>query len=160
MGIKLKHLKYFATIAEETARLSTAKKLKVGCVIVKDNRILSVGYNGTPSGWDNECEVMKEQHDIGTTMLLTKEEVIHAEANALMKICTSTESSKGASLFVTHFPCVHCAKLIYQAGISEVYYINDYNATIGSGHEFLSKTDIKVTHTYGSDPAWLWGEGL
>jgi len=160
VGIKLKYHSYFATIAEETARLSTAKKLKVGCVIVKDDRILSVGYNGTPSGWDNECEEIKEQHDIGTTMLFTKQEVIHAEANALMKICTSTESSKGASLFVTHYPCVHCAKLIYQAGISEVYYINDYNATIGSGHDFLSKTDIKVTHIFGTDPSWLWGEGL
>jgi len=150
VGIKLKYIKYFAKIAEETARLSSALKLQVGCVIVKDNRILSVGYNGTPSGWDNTCEHEGQ----------TKPEVIHAEANALMKICTSTESSKGASLFVTHFPCVHCAKLIYQAGISEVYYINDYNATIGSGHEFLSKTDIKVTHIFGSDPAWLWGEGL
>jgi dCMP deaminase len=160
VGIKLKYIKYFATIAEETARLSSALKLKVGCVIVKDNRILSVGYNGTPSGWDNTCEHNIHHHELGTTTSVTKAEVIHAEANALMKICTSTESSKGASLFVTHFPCVHCAKLIYQAGISEVYYINDYNATIGSGHEFLSKTDIKVTHTFGSDPAWLWGEGL
>ena len=145
MGIKPKFVKYFATIAKETAKLSSAIKLQVGCVIVKDNRILSVGYNGTPSGWDNECENIIsdvwEEPDLHN--LETKPEVLHAEANALMKLCQSTESSKGATLFVTHTPCIECAKLIYQAGISQVYYINEYNATKGCGQEFLEKAGIE-----------------
>jgi dCMP deaminase len=132
--VKSKFIKYFATIAEETAKLSSAKKLKVGCVIVKDNRILSIGYNGTPSGWDNECEADG----------MTKPEVLHAEANALMKLAQSTESSKNAVLFVTHTPCIECAKLIYQAGIKEVYYINEYNATKGCGQQFLEKAGVEV----------------
>ena len=101
---------YYAEIANITANLSTANRLKVGCVITKDNRILSIGYNGTPSGWSNECEENGK----------TKPEVLHAEANALMKLCRSTESSDGAALYVTHYPCIDCAKLIYQAGIKEV----------------------------------------
>lgn len=134
----LKWLQYYAKIAEETAKLSTAKKLQVGCVIVKDNRILSIGYNGMPSGWTNECEYEHE----GT--VYTKYEVLHAEANALMKLCKSTDSSEGATLFVTHFPCIECAKLIYQAGISQVYYINEYTATKGSGNNFLREASIEV----------------
>ena len=143
MGIKPKFIKYFATIAEETAKLSSAIKLQVGCVIVKDNRILSVGYNGTPSGWDNECEHVIKWPNGDIKFLTTKPEVLHAEANALMKLCRSTESSEGATLFVTHTPCIECAKLIYQAGISQVYYINEYNATKGCGQEFLEKAGIK-----------------
>ena len=144
MGIKPKFVKYFATIAEETAKLSSAIKLQVGCVIVKDNRILSVGYNGTPSGWDNECEEVIKWPNGDIKFLTTKPEVLHAEANALMKLCQSTESSKGAALFVTHTPCMECAKLIYQAGISQVYYINDYDATKGCGKDFLEKAGIEV----------------
>ncbi len=125
---------YYADIANITANLSTANRLKVGCVITKDNRILSIGYNGTPSGWSNECEEDGK----------TKPEVLHAEANALMKLCRSTESSDGAALYVTHYPCIDCAKLIYQAGIKEVYYINDYEASKGSGKEFLSKAGVNV----------------
>jgi dCMP deaminase len=125
---------YYADIANMTANLSTANKLKVGCVITKDNRILSIGYNGTPSGWSNECEEDGK----------TKPEVLHAEANALMKLCRSTESSDGAALYVTHFPCIECAKLIYQSGIKEVYYINDYEASKGSGKEFLFKAGVNV----------------
>lgn len=143
MGIKPKFVKYFATIAEETAKLSSAKKLQVGCVIVKDNRILSVGYNGTPSGWDNECEEVIKWPNGDIKFLTTKPEVLHAEANALMKLCQSTESSKGATLFVTHTPCIECAKLIYQAGILQVYYINQYDATKGCGQEFLEKAGIE-----------------
>ena len=143
MGIKPKFVKYFATIAEETAKLSSAIKLQVGCVIVKDNRILSVGYNGTPSGWDNECEELIKWPNGDIKFLTTKPEVLHAEANALMKLCQSTESSKGATLFVTHTPCIECAKLIYQAGISQVYYINQYDATKGCGQEFLEKAGIE-----------------
>jgi len=143
VGIKPKFVKYFATIAEETAKLSSAIKLQVGCVIVKDNRILSVGYNGTPSGWDNECEELIKWPNGDIKFLTTKPEVLHAEANALMKLCQSTESSKGATLFVTHTPCIECAKLIYQAGISQVYYINQYDATKGCGQEFLEKAGIE-----------------
>ena len=144
MGIKPKFVKYFATIAEETAKLSSAIKLQVGCVIVKDNRILSVGYNGTPSGWDNECEHVIKWPNGDIKFLTTKPEVLHAEANALMKLCQSTESSQSATLFVTHTPCIECAKLIYQAGISKVYYINDYDATKGCGKDFLEKAGIEV----------------
>lgn len=142
-SIKPKFVKYFANIAEETAKLSSAIKLQVGCVIVKDNRILSVGYNGTPSGWDNECEEKIQWPNGDIKFLTTKPEVLHAEANALMKLCQSTESSKGATLFVTHTPCIECAKLIYQAGISQVYYINQYDATKGCGQEFLEKAGIE-----------------
>lgn len=146
VGIKPKFVKYFATIAEETAKLSSAIKLQVGCVIVKDNRILSVGYNGTPSGWDNCCEDHFTMiNDKGERFIetKTKPETLHAEANCLMKLCQSTESSKGATLFVTHTPCIECAKLIYQAGISQVYYINQYDATKGCGQEFLEKAGIE-----------------
>lgn len=142
MGIKW--IEYYCKIAEETAKLSSAIRLKVGCVIVKDNRILSIGYNGTPSGWDNECETEIHHHELGLSSLVTKPEVLHAEANALMKLCKSTESSEGATLFVTHFPCIECAKLIYQAGISRVYYINEYNASKGSGYNFLREAGIEV----------------
>jgi len=144
----LKWLQYYAKIATETAKLSTAIKLKVGCVIVKDNRILSIGYNGMPSGWSNECETSTEDLDYTLTFnqkyLRTKPEVLHAEANALMKLCKSTDSSEGATLFVTHYPCIECAKLIYQAGISQVYYINEYNASKGSGYNFLREAGIEV----------------
>ena len=144
MGIKPKFVKYFATIAEETAKLSSAIKLQVGCVIVKDNRILSVGYNGTPSGWDNECEHVIKWPNGDIKFLTTKPEVIHAERNALDKVAKSTESTDGASLFVTHTPCIECAKSIYNTGIKEVYYINEYDATIGSGLKFLEKAGIEV----------------
>lgn len=138
--MKEKWTKYYLKIAEETAKLSTAKRLKVGCVIVKDNRILSIGYNGMPSGWTNDCE---ETIDTGTNVYYdTKPEVLHAEANALMKLCQSTESSKDAWLFVTHCPCLECAKLIYQAGIKNVFYINEYRSE--QGPEFLSKAGVEV----------------
>lgn len=138
--MKSKFLNYFAKIAQETANLSTAKKLQVGCVIVKDNRILSIGYNGMPSGWTNECEHVI---NTGTNVYYeTKPEVLHAEANCLMKLSKSTDSSESAVMFVTHYPCIECAKLIYQAGISMVYYINEYTASKGSGEEFLYKTGI------------------
>jgi dCMP deaminase len=131
--LKDRWIQYYVKVAKETALLSKAKKLQVGCVIVRDNRILSIGYNGTPSGWDNCCEENGK----------TKPEVLHAEANALMKLCSSTESSLRATLFVTHTPCIECAKLIYQAGISQVYYINQYDATKGCGQEFLEKAGIR-----------------
>ena len=145
--IKPKFIEYFFDIAERTSKLSTALKLKVGAVIVKDNRILSIGYNGTPSGWSNECESIEFRlpGDIEPT-LVTKPEVLHAEANALMKLTKSTESSEGAILFCTHEPCLECAKLIYQAGISHVYYIHGYTSQkCGSGVAFLKEAQINVT---------------
>jgi dCMP deaminase len=119
------------------AELSTARRLKVGALIVKDDRIISIGYNGTPSGWDNNCEY--EQED-GT--LKTKPEVLHAEMNAVSKLAKSGEGGDGASIFITHAPCIDCAKMIYQSGIKEVYYSTEYRDT--SGVEFLKKCKVKV----------------
>jgi len=135
----LKWLKYYAKIAEETAKLSTAEKLKVGCVIVKDNRILSIGYNGTPAGWDNQCEYLTLDGE-----WKTKAEVIHAERNCLDKIAKSTDSSEGSVMFVTHTPCIECAKSIYSCGIKAVFFINDYSASNGSGINFLKEVGIET----------------
>ena len=148
--------------AEVYAELSSATRLHVGCVVVKDNTIIGIGYNGMPSGWDNVCEdieyILKEECHISQDVLIsngftetvhgwakkrTKREVIHAESNALSKIARSTNSSENASLFVTHEPCLDCAKLIYQAGISEVYYKNAYPRADG-GADFLKKCGIDV----------------
>ena len=137
--MKEKFVHAYMDVAERFSELSTAKKLQVGCVIVKDNRIISIGYNGTPSGWDNVCE----EHLVDDVWK-TKPEVIHAEMNALMKLARSSESGEGASLFVTHFPCIECAKCIYQAGISVVYYRNFYEATKGCGWNFLNACGIET----------------
>jgi dCMP deaminase len=136
--------------AKRFAQCSTAKRLQVGAVIVKDNRIISIGYNGTPSGWDNECEeltlnvvgVAKDGRDIIEPYLKTKPEVLHAEANAITKLARSTESGEGSSLFITHSPCMDCAKLIAQSGISEVYYEQVYRCD--DGLEFLRKCGIPI----------------
>ena len=135
----LKWIKYYLDIANRTSELSYAKKLKVGAIIVKDKRILSIGYNGTPAGWDNVCEDAAGK---------TKPEVIHAEANALMKLARSTESSEGATLFCTHTPCIECAKLIYQAGIETVVYQHEYEASKGNGLHFLIKSGVKTVCHY------------
>jgi len=148
--------------AEVYAELSSATRLHVGCVVVKDNTIIGIGYNGMPSGWDNRCEdteyVLREecqatddwmlQNDFTETVhgwirKKTKREVLHAETNALAKIARSTNSSEDASLFVTHEPCLGCAKIIHQAGIKEVYYRNEYPRSNG-GAEFLKKCGIDV----------------
>ena len=123
---------YYMTIAKETAKLSTANRAKVGCIIVKENRIISIGYNGMPSGWSNDCEVNNK----------TKPEVLHAEMNALAKMAQSSESCKDATLFCTHMPCMECAKLIHQSGINTVYYDIDYQAAKGSGKDFLEESLI------------------
>ena len=117
--------------------LSTARRLKVGALVVKDDRIISIGYNGMPKGWDNNCET--EQED-GT--LKTKLEVCHAETNAIAKLARSTESGLDADLFVTHSPCLDCAKLIYQAGIRRVYYSVNYRDD--SGVNFLKNSGVEV----------------
>jgi dCMP deaminase len=153
--MKPKWIRAFMDTAARFADLSSAVKLRVGSVIVKDNRIISIGYNGTPAGWDNVCEDKiycddgdwKEQtdklHDEWVTYKLkTKDEVIHAEANAIAKLARDGESGLGASLFCTHAPCVQCAKLIYGAGISSVYYRESYRNS--DGLEFLQKCEINV----------------
>jgi dCMP deaminase len=119
------------------AELSSAKRLKVGALVVKDDRIISIGYNGMPSGWANECEYTQED---GT--LKSKPEVLHAEMNALMKLARSNESGLDASIFITHSPCMDCAKGIYQSGIKEVYYANEYRNT--AGIDFLQKCGVLV----------------
>jgi len=119
--------------AERFASLSTAKRLQVGAIVVKDNRIISIGYNGMPSGWDNECEDHTNK---------TKPEVVHAEANAIAKLARSTESGLGSEMYVTHAPCIECAKQIYTAGVTKVYYKNKYRSDDGIG--FLVKCGVVV----------------
>lgn len=148
------HLK----VAETYAELSSAKRLKVGAVIVKDNRIISIGYNGMPSGWTNECE-----HSTGIYALdqelVTKREVIHAESNAITKVAKSTESAEGAVLYTTCSPCLNCAKLIHQAGISRVVYGYKYKAT--EGLTFLEKCGIILETNDKPDPIDLpWQRNL
>jgi dCMP deaminase len=160
--MKTKFIEAHMKAAEVYAELSSATRLHVGCVVVKDNTIIGIGYNGMPSGWDNNCEdtlyVLREEcqntdlemreHGFtetvhGWTRKKTKREVLHAETNALAKIARSTNSSEGASLFVTHEPCLDCAKIIHQAGIKEVFYKNAYPRADG-GAEFLKKCGIDV----------------
>jgi len=123
--------------------MSRARKLKVGCIAVKDDKILSSGWNGTPAGWDNNCEdvIQLEDPELGE-MLKTKPEVIHAEMNCLMKLARSTESGEGAAIFITHSPCIECAKGIYQAGIKTVYYTDEYRSD--AGINFLEKCGITI----------------
>lgn len=151
--MKNKHMHAFMDVAERFAELSTAKKLKVGSIIVKDNRIISIGYNGTPSGWGNDCEDidpnvyqswMNPKDYLIYKVYKTKPEVIHAESNAISKVARSADSCEGAAIFCTHFPCIECAKLIYQSGISKVYYRNDYEASKGSGKGFLIQCGIEL----------------
>lgn len=133
-------------IASLTSKLSYAKRLQVGAVIVKGNQIIGTGYNGMPSGWENNCETEVYQQD-GTVGLKTKSEVLHAESNALMKVAQSTESSKDGMLFCTHAPCIECAKLIYQSGINTVYYRDQYRND--EGLDFLKLSGVNVhQHTH------------
>ena len=131
--------------AEVYSQLSSAKRLQVGCVVIKDNTIIGIGYNGMPSGWDNNCEdeIIIEEDEKFIKGLKTKPEVLHAETNALAKIARSTNSSDGASMFITHAPCLDCAKLVYQSGIKSVYYRNSYKNT--DGLDFLIKCNVEVT---------------
>lgn len=127
--------------AETFAELSHARRLHVGAIIVKDDRIISIGYNGMPAGWDNNCEVVI-QHSDDTTSLKTKPEVLHAETNAIAKLAKSTESGLNATMFITHSPCLDCAKLIFQSGINSVYYRNAYRSE--DGISFLRQSGVKV----------------
>lgn len=140
--MKQKWVEAFMDTAERFAQLSSAVRLKVGSVVVQDNRIVSIGYNGTPAGWTNVCEenIYDDNGDVIRNQ--TKDEVIHAEANAISKLARDGERGNGADLFCTHAPCIHCAKLIYGAGIKKVYYRNTYRDELGL--DFLKKCDIDV----------------
>jgi dCMP deaminase len=134
------------------AELSHARRLKVGAIVVKDDRIISIGYNGTPAGWPNDCEdeafeTTTEEIDnttVTTTrkILKTKPEVLHAESNAIAKLARSIESGLGAAIFITHSPCLECAKLIYQSGIQQVYYQEKYRDD--QGLVFLQASGVDV----------------
>ena len=168
--MKPKYIQTYMDIAERWAQESSATKLKVGAVIVSGDAMV-VGYNGTPEGWDNDCEYkvwmdldavqsftaseienqwpyiaysdIEPTAVIGRYYLKTKDEVLHAERNALDKIAKNHSiSANNAILFVTHAPCLECAKSIYSSGIKEVYYKNNYKST--KGIEFLEKTGIKI----------------
>jgi dCMP deaminase len=140
--MKNKFVNAHMKVAETYAQLSSARRLQVGCVIVKNDTIIGIGYNGMPSGWDNKCEDDVYVDDMHV-QLVTKPEVIHAEANALAKVTRSTNSSEGASIFVTHAPCMDCAKQIYQAGISEVIF-KHLNLKNNDGIDFLIKCNIPI----------------
>ena len=174
--MKTKFIEAFMDTAYRFADLSPARRLHVGAIVVKDDRIISIGYNGMPVGWDNECEYkeymsmdaggwldpeeiesrwpLKEVQVRHTTdgepweytaryKLVTKDEVLHAESNAIAKLAKSNESGLGADLFVTHSPCIHCAKLIHQTGIRRVFYGENYRDD--AGIQFLTKSGISVT---------------
>ena len=140
--MKKKWIDAFMDTAERFAQLSSATRLKVGAVVVQDNRIISIGYNGMPAGWTNECE--EDLYDDNGDFLQnkTKREVIHAEANAILKLARDGERGNGSDLFCTHAPCIDCAKLIYGAGVKKVYYRDTYRNT--DGVEFLEKCGIEV----------------
>jgi dCMP deaminase len=139
--MKTKFIHAYMKVAETFAELSSARRLHVGAVIVKDDRIISIGYNGMPTGWDNNCEDEFLSED-GSFMLKTKPETLHAETNAIAKLAKSTESGDGATLFVTHAPCLDCGKLVYQSGIRTVFYRNNYRNT--EGIEFLKKAGVTI----------------
>ena len=128
--------------AARAAQLSSARRLQVGAVVVKDDTVISYGYNGMPAGWDNNCEEVIEQHEDGGQVLKTKPEVLHAESNAIAKLARSNDSGLDADLFVTHSPCLECAKLILQSGIRRVYYGASYRSS--DGIDFLAKSGILV----------------
>jgi dCMP deaminase len=165
--MKQKFIDLYMAWAERTAQLSHAKRLQVGAVVVKDDSVISYGYNGMPGGWDNNCEDQVWDSGAGGWLdpdefeakypfegwhegaqrnvrygLKTKPEVLHAESNAIAKLAKSTSSGNGANIFITHAPCIDCAKLIYQSGINSVYYRSAYRDT--SGIEFLEKSGVAV----------------
>ena len=142
--MKIKFIQAYMDVAERFAQLSSATRLQVGAIVVKDDRIISIGYNGMPTGWDNCCEDVVREDEVGFQVTKTKAEVLHAETNAIAKLAKSGESGLGATMFVTHAPCIDCAKLVYQSGIATVYYKNEYRST--QGLEFLNKSGVEVIH--------------
>jgi len=139
--MKEKFVDAYMDVAERFAKLSSARRLHVGAIVVKDDRIISIGYNGMPSGWDNNCEDKVWTPD-GDYTLKSKPEVLHAETNAIAKLAKSTESGNNAIMFITHAPCLDCAKLIFQSGIGGVFYRDNYRST--DGIKFLEKSGIEV----------------
>tara|TARA_B100001093_G_scaffold520519_1_gene617529 strand:+ start:34664 stop:35101 length:438 start_codon:yes stop_codon:yes gene_type:complete len=134
----LKQLRYdkaYMMMAEQWSTLSHCKRKQVGALIVKDRMIISDGYNGTPTGFENFCEDEEGY---------TKWYVLHAEANAILKVAGSTQSCEGATLYITLSPCKECSKLIHQAGIKRVVYLNAYKDV--SGLEFLKRAGVAVEH--------------
>ena len=167
--MKQKFIELYMDWARRLCQLSHAKRLQVGAVIVKDDTVISYGYNGMPAGWDNNCETrewmdrdaggwlspdeIKEKwpHEemsdedgasIGRYRLKTKPEVLHAESNAIAKLARGHNSGVDADIFITHSPCLDCAKLIYQSGIKRVFYSQDYRDD--AGIEFLRSSGIPV----------------
>ena len=156
--MKQKFKDLYMAWAARTAELSHARRLQVGAVIVKDDSVISYGYNGMPAGWDNNCENVESTFDERDTYhsndwtyneddkkyyrLKTKPEVLHAESNAIAKLAKSTNSGMGATMFVTHAPCMECAKLIYQSGIGHVLYRDAYRDD--SGVKFLVLSGVTV----------------
>ena len=139
--MKEKFINLYMDWARRCAELSHARRLHVGAVVVKDDTVISYGYNGMPAGWDNNCEnyVYDENNNLS---LKTKPEVLHAESNAIAKLARSHNSGHGADLFVTHSPCLDCAKLIYQSGISRVWYGSAYRDD--SGVNFLKTSGVEI----------------
>ena len=165
--MKLKFQRLYNNIAHEVAKMSHARRLQVGAVIVKDDRVISMGYNGMPAGWENNCEDIEWDQGAGGWLdpdefnakypyegwheqaqrnvrygLKTKPEVLHAESNAIAKLAKSNDSGDGADIFITHAPCMQCAKLIYQSGIRRVYFNQNYRDD--SGIRFLKQSGIEV----------------
>jgi dCMP deaminase len=128
--------------ARRAAQLSHARRLNVGAVIVKDDTVISYGYNGMPAGWDNNCEDEIKWPNGDIQFLTTKPEVLHAESNAIAKLARSNNSGLGADLFVTHSPCLECAKLIYQSGIRRVFYGENYRDD--AGLQFLYRSGLEI----------------
>ncbi len=133
-------LKAYLDTAAIFAEQSHARRLKVGAIIVKNNRIISIGWNGTPSGWDNNCEHEITWPNGEIRYLTTKEEVFHAEENAIIKLAKCGESGEGGIMFSTHAPCIHCAKMILGSGIIAFYYKHEYKDE--KGLNFLNKSGI------------------
>jgi len=165
--MKEKFKQTYMKTAKIFAELSHARRLHVGAIVVKDDRIISIGYNGMPAGWDNDCEDIVYDTGAGECIsseefqimypyteyneeadeeyrygLKTKPEVLHAESNAIAKLAKSNDSGLGADIFITHAPCIECAKLIYQSGINGVYYGENYRDD--SGIEFLKKSGVNI----------------
>lgn len=148
--MKQRFIDLYMDFARRVSQLSYARRLQVGAVIVKDDTVISYGYNGTPAGWDNNCEMHPLVMDPNTgeiiektEMLVTRPEVLHAERNAIDKLAKRGGfGGEGASMFITHAPCLECAKSIFGTGIKEIYYEEDYRSE--DGIYFLKKCGIKI----------------
>jgi dCMP deaminase len=145
--MKEKFIKAYMDTAKRFAELSYARRLHVGAIVVKNDRIISIGYNGMPAGWDNDCEDQIYEDDGFHITLKTKPEVLHAERNALDKLARGSEGGDGADMFITHSPCLECAKSILGAGIKRVWFGEQYRDD--SGLTFLKKSGIIVEQVNG-----------